>query len=272
MTGVPDPSLSTEEIVCPNGMPAFAAWPAGDGPHPLVILLHERYGLVRHTRDLAMRCARDGFFALAPNIFFRHPDQAGLNAGDARCDIPDPEAVELLGAAVAAAQAHPAADASRLAVAGYCQTGRHPLVYAAHNRVDAVIVWYGAASAREWPANERQPLPLEEVIAALPCPLFAAFGAEDHVISLDNVLRFRNALEAHRKTYEIGVHAGAPHGWLNDTMPGRYRKPQADAAWAAQQRFLARVLGPDHRSDLVTWTFESAIAPDYDFTRNVRRE
>ena len=49
-----------------------------------------------------MRCARDGFAVLAPNFFFRHPDQRVLNAGDSRYDMTDPESVELMKAALAA--------------------------------------------------------------------------------------------------------------------------------------------------------------------------
>ena len=58
--------------------------------------MHERYGLVKHTKDQAMRCARDGFAVLAPNFFFKHPDQKVLNAGDSRYDMTDPESVELI--------------------------------------------------------------------------------------------------------------------------------------------------------------------------------
>ena len=74
--------ITTEDIVCDNGMPAFLAYPTGGGKFPTVVLMHERYGLVKHTKDQAMRCARDGFAVLAPNFFFRHPDQKVLNAGD----------------------------------------------------------------------------------------------------------------------------------------------------------------------------------------------
>ncbi len=187
----------------------------------------------------------------------------------------DKEAVENIRAALSALGGESAADRSRIAIAGYCQTGRHPLVFAAEvpeMPVKAVVVWYGAASRREWDTNERQPKPLTDIIAALPCPVFGAFGAEDHVISLDDVLRLRNACEQYRKSYEVHMFAGAPHGWLNETMPGRYRKPQADAAWAKQQAFLARALNRDTGSNSVSWHFESTTPADYDFSKNVRLE
>jgi carboxymethylenebutenolidase len=265
-------SVTVEDITCDNGMPAVLASPAGGSSFPTVVLMHERYGLVQHTRDQAMRCARDGYAVLAPNFFFRHPDQAALNAGKSRYDLTDPESVELIKVALATLTKHAAADLSKIVVAGYCQTGRHPLVFAAEVPISAAVVWYGAASKREWEVNKLQPRPLEAVIAALPCPVFAAFGEADHIISLEDVQRFRNRLEANHKSYDIHVYEGAPHGWLNDTMPGRYRKPQADAGWAAQQRFLAKVFTGGYDRKRVSWRFESESGIDYDFTKNVRME
>jgi carboxymethylenebutenolidase len=265
-------SVTIEDVTCDNGMPAVLAYPAGGGSFPTVILMHERYGLVQHTRDQAMRCARDGYAVLAPNFFFRHPDQAALNAGKSRYDLTDPESVELIKVALATLTKHAAADLSKVVVAGYCQTGRHPLVFASEVPISAAVVWYGAASKREWEVNKLQPRPLEAVIAALPCPVFAAFGEADHIISLEDVQRFRNRLEANHKSYDIHLYQGAPHGWLNDTMPGRYRKPQADAGWAAQQRFLARVFTGGYDPKRVSWRFESESGIDYDFTKNVRME
>ena len=265
-------SITTQDITCDNGMPAILAYPAGGGSFPTVILMHERYGLVQHTRDQAMRCARDGYAVLAPNFFFRHPDQVTLNAGTSRYDLTDPESVELIKVALATLTKHAAADLSKIVVAGYCQTGRHPLIFAAEAPIRAAVVWYGAASKREWEVNKLQPRPLEAVIAALPCPVFAAFGEADHIISIEDVQRLRNRLEANHKSYDIHVYEGAPHGWLNDTMPGRYRKPQADAGWAAQQRFLSKVFAGGYDPRRATWRFEGESGTDYDFTKNVRME
>ena len=192
-------NIETKTITCAGGMPAFLAKPEGGGRKPVVILMHERYGLVDHTRDLAKRCAGDGFVVLAPNFFYRHPQQAVLNAGDSRYDLTDPESVEYLDAAVAAIAQDPSADMERVAIAGYCQTGRHPLIFAAQRKIAAAIVWYGAASKREWEVNERQPQLLAEVIAALDCPVFGAFGAADHIIAVEDVRRMRDTLELHRQ-------------------------------------------------------------------------
>ena len=68
------------------------------------------------------------------------------------------------------------------------------------------------------------------------------FGETDHLISVGDIRRFRDCLERHGKTFSIHVYRDTPHGWLNDTMPGRYRRAQAEAAWARQHGFLNRCL------------------------------
>jgi carboxymethylenebutenolidase len=267
-----DREIESREIVCSNGMPAFLAKPAGAGPYPVVILIHERYGLVPHTLDLAKKCASDGFLVVAANYFFMHPDRKALNAGDDRYDMTDAESIDYVNAAIEAASKDKSADMSRVAVAGYCQTGRHPLVYAAQAKITAAVVWYGACSKREWEVSKTNGRRLEEIIEALDCPVFGAFGAADHIISNDDVQRFRNTLEKYSKSYDIHVYKDAPHGWLNDTMPGRYRAPQADAGWADQQTFLKRVFSGGYKSDEVSWRFDSTFASDYDFAKNKRLE
>ena len=71
MTGVRDAT-----IACAGGMPAFVAVPDDAAKAPAVIVVHERYGLVRHTCDLAERFARDGFVAIAPDLYFTAPGPA----------------------------------------------------------------------------------------------------------------------------------------------------------------------------------------------------
>lgn len=266
--------IQTSDVTCPNGIPAFYARPKNTTRAlPVVILMHERYGLVQHAKDQAVRCARDGFATLAPNFFYKHPDQLALNKGDSRYDITDPEAIELLDESIAWLTSLDEADMTQLAVAGYCQTGRYPLVYAAKRKITAAIVWYGAASKREWEIKEGQPETLESIITSLSCPVFAAFGSDDHIISVADVRRFRDALEDNNKDYDINIYSGAPHGWLNDTMPGRYRKAQAEAGWAAQQAFLTRVLYADSdTSNDTRWRFVSDIPKNYDFSKNKRQE
>jgi len=264
--------IRTWTTTCGGEMPAFVAAPANNTPAPAVIVMHERYGFVRHTRELAERFARDGFVAIAPDFYFRHPDQEALHRGDVGCDMSDPEAVARLDAAIEALAAIPQADRGRVAVMGVCQTGRHPLVLAAARPIGAALVWYGSAQPREWAAGGKYPRPLEEIIAAVGCPVLGMFGETDHLISIDDVRRFRDCLEQHGKSFRIHLYGDAPHGWLNDTMPGRYRRAQAEAAWAEQRAFLHEVLAPGYDRSRRAQRYQADFAVDYDFSRNVRQE
>ena len=88
-----DNNIDVEGVVCADGMPAYLTKPVGGEPRACIVLMHERYGLVDHTKDLARRFARDGYVCIAPDVFFRHPDQEALHGGDERCDITDGDAV-----------------------------------------------------------------------------------------------------------------------------------------------------------------------------------
>jgi carboxymethylenebutenolidase len=264
--------IAANSIRCAGGLPAYLAVPVSNGPRAAVVLMHERYGFVRHTRDLAARLARDGFVCIAPDFFHRHPDQNALHRGEAGYEMSDPEAVAQLDSAMAQLVALPQVDQARIAVMGVCQTGRHPLVLAAQRPLAAALIWYGAAAQREWQVNARYPEPLEALIARVECPVLGIFGEADHVISLADVRRLRDCLDHHDKSYRIKVFPGAPHGWLNDTMPGRYRRAQAEAAWTLQLQFLRAVLDPGYDRSRRVQVYECDHAADYDFSRNVRLE
>jgi len=262
--------VRTRRIMC-GEMPAFLAVPEATA-QGAVIVIHERYGLTRHICELAERFAADGFVAIAPDLYFRHPDQEALHRGDAGCDVSDPDALAALEQTIDALARETSADLTRLAAMGICQTARLPLVLAAARPLAAALVWYGAAQPREWQVSKKYPRALDEVIARIDCPVLGMFGETDHLISLDDVRKLRDCLERHGKSYDIHVYRDAPHGWLNDTMPGRYRCAQAEAAWADQRAFLRAALAPDRDRSQVIQRFAADVAPDYDFSRNVRYE
>ena len=227
------PEIVTKTIRCAGGLPAFVAMPAGGSKVPAIVLMHERYGLVKHTCDLAERLARDGFVCIAPDFYYKHPDQDALHRGDVGYPFQDCEAIEHINTALAELATLPEVDQTKIAIKGVCQTGRHPLVFAAERPIAAALVWYGAASESEWKVSERFSKPLEDIIAHVDCPVLGIFGEADHVISLADVRRFRDCLDRNDKTYTIKVYPGMPHGWLNDTCrvaiaatgpkpPGRY--------------------------------------------------
>lgn len=114
-------AIKMEDIVCADGMPAFVAVPEGGAPHhPCVVLLHERYGLVQHSKDLAARFASEGTMCIAPDLFHMHPDQEALHRGDASCEPTDTAVAAHMDAAIEVALTRFSADPARLAVMGVC--------------------------------------------------------------------------------------------------------------------------------------------------------
>jgi len=244
------------------GISAVRALPKAKGKRPAVIILHERYGIDQHTKDLTVKLAQAGFVGLAPDLFHRFTgDRKAVLRGEQRVDLTDEGALEDLNGAVEYLKKLKEVDGARIGIIGVCQTGRQPVLLAAkRNDVAGAVVLYGAVGGREWQGNELRPTPIEELIAQVNCPVLGVFGEADHIISLDDVLRFRNCLEKSKKNYHIRVYPGAPHGWLNDTMPGRYRREAAEAAWALLHDFLARVWDGGYPGDRVRWAFDSDTA------------
>ena len=251
----------------------FLYLPRSESPAGAVVVLHERYGLVRHTLDLAQRLARDGYAALAPNLFSRwRGDEAALRSGKVRVVLPDPEVAAVIDAALDFLKDHPRVAPGRIALMGVCQSGRYPIVVGSRrNDLEACVVFYGASQKRDWDASELQPRSMGEMLPRLSAPSLFVFAERDHTISLDNARRVRDALEAARKSYRMKIFAGMPHGFLNDTMPGRYRAKEAAEAWRVLLTFLKEVFGGEWRGQ-VRWEFEGASAMDYDFSKNLRLE
>ena len=62
------------------------------------------------------------------------------------------------------------------------------------------------------------------------------------------------------------------HSFLNDTMPGRYRAAQTEAAWSQMLFFLDTVLNKGWNKERVIWRLESDTSVHYDFSTNRRWE
>jgi len=234
-----------------------------------VVILHERYGLVQHTLDLAQRLAADGYVALAPDLFSRWDgDRDALRRGDVRVTLPDGEVAAVIDRAIDFVKAR----AERVALMGVCQSGRYPIVVGSRRRdLAACVVFYGASQQRDWEASALQPRSMGDMLRELHAPALFVYGERDHTVSLDDVRRVRDTLEAARRSYRMKVFADMPHGFLNDTMPGRYRAKEAAQAWQMLLAFLAEVFAGQWNSR-VRWEFEGVSSPDYDFSKNVRLE
>ncbi|HZS02527.1 MAG TPA: dienelactone hydrolase family protein [Chloroflexota bacterium] len=273
MTQVQYPGARTSLVTFGDRVQAFLAVPErGTPPYGAVVLGHERYGLVQHTLDLTAKFAAHGYVAIAPDMFSRWDgDKAALNRGDIQVPLSDADVRAYMGDSVDYLHTLREVDPARIAAMGVCQSGDYPLVLnSVRPEIAANVVVYGAAQPSMWELSERRPEPYEDILARITAPVLGIWGESDHVIPVDGMLRLRNTLEKHRKTYEFKLWRDMPHGWLNDTMPGRYRPKEAEEAWALIIDFLGRVFAGAIPRDRVTWRFESDIAVDYDFSKAVR--
>jgi carboxymethylenebutenolidase len=257
-----------------GGIGAARALPKAKGKRPAVIILHERYGIDQHTKDLTVKLAQAGFVGLAPDLFHRFAgDRKAVLRGEQRVDLTDDGALADLNAAVEYLKGLPSVDASRVGIIGVCQTGRQPVLLAARRTdVAGAVVLYGAIGGKEWLANDLRPTPIEELISQVTCPVLGVFGEADHIISVDDVVRFRDCFEKAKKSCHIRLYRDAPHGWLNDTMPGRYRKEAAQDAWKLMMAFMKECFAGSWDKDRIVCVYESDYSTHYDFSKNRRLE
>jgi carboxymethylenebutenolidase len=259
-----------------KGTPALLCRPNAPGSYPCVMILHERYGLVPHTEDLARKIAAQGFVVIAPDLFYDYNDIPALRAGEAFMWPSDALVLERCEDLFPLYAGVEGADPDRFGMLGVCQTGRYPLVWGAAHPMKAAVTLYGAAYDTDWERTELHPDGLDglmDKMAALKthATTLAIFGENDFLISVPNVQRFRNALEDRNLSYQITLYPNVPHGWLNDTMPGRYRPDAAKEAWDEIIAFLKARLAPGANGHTeVSWSFRSRKSIDYDFTKSVR--
>jgi carboxymethylenebutenolidase len=246
-----------------EGTRAFLATPKREGaPYGAVILGHERYGLVQHTLDLAAKFASYGYVCIAPDMASQWDgDKEALNRGEARLTLSADQIKFYYSICLDHLLRMPDVDKSRIASMGVCASGGHPLyLNSVRNEVSANLIFYGGS---------RTP---DDVIAACTAPTMAVWGEKDHGTSIQDVEEFRNRLDKLNKSYDIMVIREGPHGFLNDTMPGRYRQPEAEEAWQFMIDFLERVHNGGYPANRVRRRFQADFAADYDFSKNVRLE
>jgi carboxymethylenebutenolidase len=218
---------------------AFLARPSGAGPYPSVLVLQEWWGLNDHIKDIAMRLAREGYVALAPDLYSRQgskvtsdPAEAGALMGNMQDDL----VLKDLRAAVAYVKNQPQVNAAKIGVIGFCMGGTYALL-AAENLPDikASVPFYGQI------VYDRPGGPIDQV-DKLGCPLLYIYGEADGWITGDHVDRLEAALKRHRKSGQVVRYRGAPHAFFNDTRPDTYRPNEARDAWDRTLKFFAQYL------------------------------
>jgi carboxymethylenebutenolidase len=224
------------EIPVPDGvMPAYRAAPSTPGPHPLILVVQEIFGVHEHIEDVARRLAQRGYLAIAPALYFRLGDPAQASSIDELMQdfvykTPDTQVLADLDATLAwADERHPADTARSIGITGFCWGGRITWLYAAHQpRVGAAVAWYGRLEGKTSEITPRQP---SDVVPDLKAPVLGLYGGQDTGIPLDTIERMQAKLAREGKGSEIHVYPDAPHAFFADYRPS-YRPAEARDGWA----------------------------------------
>ena len=216
-------------------MPAFHARPRGvDGPLPVVIVVQEIFGVHEHIRDICRRLAKEGYLAIAPELYFRqgdpndYSDIPSLFQGLVK-KVPDSQVLADLDHVASWAYRH-GGDAHRLLITGFCWGGRITWLYAAHAQVRAGVAWYGRLQGNK---NDLQPLYPLDSVGQLKAPVLGLYGGQDQGIPLASVDAMKAALQqgsAAAKASEFVIYPDAPHAFHADYRPS-YREQAANDGW-----------------------------------------
>lgn len=200
-------------------MRGYLVQPAGTGPFPTVLVIHENRGLNPYIEDVARRAAVEGFLALAPDGLSPvggYPGndddgralQAGLDQAKLRTDMLN-SARHL--------KAH-ASSSGKLGVTGFCWGGSTTnfLATALGADMQAGVPFYGAAAETA-------------AVPSIKAALLVHYAEHDERL---NAMwpAYEAALKANRVPHEMHVYPGTQHGFHNNSTP-RYDAAAAKLAW-----------------------------------------
>jgi carboxymethylenebutenolidase len=218
-------------------VPVYRAQPEGKTNLPVILVIPEIFGVHEHIADVARRFAKEGYLALAPDLFVRQgdPSKYATNAEvikEVVSKVPDAQVMADLDAIVAWAGKH-GGDTTRLGITGFCWGGRITWLYAAHNSdVDAGVAWYGRLVGENTERTPRHPV---DIAGQLKAPVLGLYGAKDTGIPLESVEKMKAALAEAGSDSKFVVYPDAGHAFHADYRPS-FVEAAAKDGW---QRALA---------------------------------
>lgn len=211
----------------------YLSLPQGAGKHPALIVIQEWWGVTDWIREQTDRFARQGYVALAPDLYRGKSTTDPQVAHELMRGLPQDRGMADLEGAFRYLAARDDVDPSRIGVIGWCMGGGYALNFAVTEpRIAATVMNYGALITNP------------ETIAKIRGPLLGNFGAEDRGIPKADVTAFGAALDKAGKTADIKIYDGAGHGFMNPNNKAGYVKSAADDAWSRIDAFFAKALRP----------------------------
>jgi carboxymethylenebutenolidase len=215
-------------------MRLYVGAPDRPGPHPGIVVIQHAGGLDAFVQDTVHRLHREGYVAVAPELFHRQPTTA-MEPVQRTQLLKDDEIL----ADVAATIAFMKPTAGPIGIVGFCMGGRVTYLVAGSNKdVSAAAVFYGGNIMR---ALGTGPSPFERT-ANINCPVIGFFGVEDQNPSPADVAKIDAELTRLGKWHEFHSYQGAGHAFENFLAPERYRERPARAAWHEMLAFFTERL------------------------------
>jgi len=214
---------------------AWVVYPERKTKAPVVVVIHEIFGLSTWVRAVADQLAADGFIAIAPDLLTMKPRTAAsdtLTQQEASTAIRtlDPAWVQQQIDAVAKyGMALPAAQ-PRYGIVGFCWGGGVSFAHAAHSpSLGASVVYYGVS-----PSADR--------LSAVKAPVLGLYGGNDARVNA-TIPPADSALRAMGKTYAHNAYDGAGHGFLRQqTGANGANMTATQQAWPATIAWFKRYL------------------------------
>ncbi len=210
----------------------YLAQPAGEGPFPAVVLIHEWWGLGEDITLIADALAGEGYVVLAPDAYRGQTTRQVARAIYLATQTPAEQIDGDLDEALRFLRGLPQVAGSPTAVMGFCFGGREAFgLGTRHGDITAVVDYYGGGVEVNSVAD------LGQINGAF----LGIFGEDDTSIPLAEVAALENALIEAGLIHEIIVYPGVGHAFLNSENLSDPTHP-AGQAWQVTLAFLGQHL------------------------------
>ncbi len=235
-----EPKTETVKLSVSDGtsMRAYVARPSGSDPAPGLLVFQEAFGVNAHIRDVTERFAREGYLAIAPELFHRDGPGIDIPYGDIASAMPHMAAMTIPGmeaderAAYDWLRANGSGGDAPIAAVGFCMGGRAAFVGALSLPLSCAVSFYGGGIA----PGPRGPGLLDRVSELIAPVLFFSGGRDQHAGPAQTAVVVE-AMRAAGKEFVNVEFSEANHAFFCDARPS-YDPIAAAQAWPLTLAFL----------------------------------